>query len=101
MTSLGEQLSSLDAENDRLINERREQDAELRWEPCQTGPTWVTENKGHKLSVAEIEYVQDLPEYPNTSEGGYGYVVPAAGRSAEQIRALVESTIRISQVSAR
>ncbi|OKP13606.1 hypothetical protein PENSUB_797 [Penicillium subrubescens] len=53
MTSLGEQLSSLDAENDRLINERRGHDAELR----------VTENKGYKLSVAEIEYVEDLPEY--------------------------------------
>jgi hypothetical protein len=37
-----------------------------------------------------LEYIQDLPEYPTTHEGGYTYVISADGRSQKEAHELVK-----------
>lgn len=34
----------------------------------------------------QIDYSHDLPDYPKTHEEGYTYVVPARGRTFEEIK---------------
>jgi hypothetical protein len=116
MASTGSELDRIDEENDRLIVERKMREGEsqvsrylldisqisgpkshshkcYQWSPDQPGPTWLTESKGHRLSATDIEYVEDLPEYPQTSEGGYAYVIPVGERTAEQVHALILTTV--------
>ncbi|KAJ5439313.1 uncharacterized protein N7458_010311 [Penicillium daleae] len=96
MASTGSESDRIDEENDRLITERMIREGESQWSPDQPGPTWLTESKGHRLSATDIEYVEDLPEYPQTSEGGYAYVIPVGERTAEQVHALILTTVQYS-----
>jgi hypothetical protein len=64
-----------------------------QWSPDQLGLTWLTESKGNRLSATDIEYVEDLPEYPQTSEGGYAYVIPIGERTAEQVHTFILITV--------
>jgi hypothetical protein len=64
-----------------------------QWMPYHHGPTWLTESKRHRLSAQEIEYVEELPEYPRTSEGGYAYIVSAGDRTPDQIHSSILSTV--------
>ncbi|KAJ5456115.1 uncharacterized protein N7458_003698 [Penicillium daleae] len=91
MASTGSESDRIDKENDRLITERMIREGESQ-SPDQPGPTWLTESKGHRLSATDIEYVKDLLEYPQTSEGGYAYIIPVGERTAEQVHVLILTT---------
>ena len=38
------------------------------------------------MMTYRIDYSHDLPDYPQTHEDGYTYVVPTRGRTFEEIR---------------
>jgi hypothetical protein len=52
-------------------------------------PVPLTQAKGKPLTTLNIEYINDLPEYPTSDLHGYAYVVSAGKRSQAEIEQVV------------
>jgi hypothetical protein len=52
-------------------------------------PIPLTQAKGKSLTTLHLEYINDLPEYPESHIHGYTYVVSAGTRSQVEMEQMV------------
>jgi len=57
----------------------------------------LTRAKGSGLTTLNIEYIDDLPEYPTTHIHGYAYVIASKGRTQVEMEHLPD-TVNTFQV---
>ncbi|KAL4768414.1 hypothetical protein BDW60DRAFT_197484 [Aspergillus nidulans var. acristatus] len=81
-------LSTLDIEDEDDENIGSfSRDAEPEEED--TIPIPLTQAKGKSLTTLHLEYINDLPEYPESHIHGHTYVVPAGMRSQAEMEQMV------------